>query len=283
MKITIAPPQDSEPVTQYLVEQTFSNKWEHGKSQRCNTNTITDPMLEPMKVSGSFVKVQREAKYDMNGVRLVTSANEMLKGPELVFDYARPTVRIEQNVGSLGLSTMCGMVNTVNGYPIWGCPARCVKLETAGWERKVYYSCCFFYTRFFEFAVDLYNVDADGNQIGFDKLVDDAGSMCLAGKWCTDKSSSNYLNFVISASVSDTTTSNVLTLPQINFNRYKDMNNEPATVVLDGAGRPANAPYVRVSSDGSVVDSGTAWSPAKAVVQYYRESDFFELGIPAAF
>jgi hypothetical protein len=274
INIRIDQEKTGDPAVFYLVECVFSNKWEDGKSLRCNNTPIEDPLMEPMKVSGSFSRAQWEAKYDQNGAHLVTSANEPITGPGVTFDYVKPSVRIEQNVASLGLSTFAEMVNTVNAFPLWGVPARCVRLTNAPWERKVHGSCGFFYTRIFEFEVDYYNHDKNGNPIGFDKEVYDSGSMCLRGQWVTDKDSSDYGKYKILAGVTSTTPETVLTIPQSDFMSYKDMNNEHARVFLDGHGRPANA---------ALVGGGTAGGPYSVVLKYHRESDFLLLGIPTDF
>lgn len=273
MSVRIDQEKQGDPAMFYLVEQVFSNRW---KNKRCQDTQIEDPLMEPMKISGSFNRAQWEAKYDRNGTRLVTSANEPITGAAVTFDYVRPTVRIEQNVASLGLSTFANMVNTVNASPLWGLPARCIKLVNAPWSRQVYASCSFFYTRSFEFEIDYYNQDKDGNPIGFDKEIYDSGSMCLRGQWITDSDSADYGKYKILASVSKTTPSTILAAKQADFMSYKDMNDEHARVFLDGHGRPANVGLVGA-------DTGTSGPPASAIVEYYRESNFLQLGIPTSF
>lgn len=280
MSVTIDQEKLGEPAAYYLVENVYSDKWEQGKSKRCNNTPVGDPLLEPQKVSGSFVRAQWEAKYDKDGVRLVTSANEPITGPGVTFDYVKPTIRIEQNVGNLGLSTFAAMVNTVNASALWGLPARCIKLANAPWERKVYGSCYFFYTRTFEFEVDNYNKDKDGNLIGFDREVYDAGSMCLRGQWMTDSTvTATYGKYKILADQTSTDPGTILTAPQSYFMAYKDMNNEAARVFLDGHGRPANVGLL--SAAGASL--GTAGAPATAICKYHRESNFLLLGVPTSF
>ena len=274
LSVKIDQEKRGDPAVFYLVETKFSNQYETTRYRRCNNNRIEDPLLEPMKVSGGFNRAQWEAKYDQNGAKLVTSANEPITGAAVTFDYVRPTVRIQQNVASLGLSTFANMVNTVNASSLWGVPARCVKLANASWERQVYGQCNYFYIRSFEFEVDYYNKDHSGNVIGFDKEVYDSGSMCLRGQWVTDSTSADYGKFKILSPVTSTETNTVLTVAQSNFMAYKDMNNEPARVFLDGHGRPANA---------GLVGGGTAGSPASATLKYYRASNFLLLGIPTSF
>jgi hypothetical protein len=298
MSVKIDQEVQGDPAQYYLVETTFSNHWNKGR--RCQDTPIQDPLLEPQQVQGSFTKAQWVAKYDGYGNKLITSANEPLTGAQVTFDYVRPTVSIKQNVANLGLSTFANMVNTVNQYPLWGCPARTIKLTNAPWERKVQGRCCYFYTRTFEFEIDFYNQDQDGNPIGFDHEVFDGQSMVLLGNWHTnatlppgDKTGTAdpyYGQYMIFASVSDTMPNGLgdygvlNSLSQNEFKPYKSMDNEKARVYLDGHGRPANAKWNRCDpKTGAILASGTAGPPASEVVQYYRESDFLQLGIPTVF
>jgi hypothetical protein len=273
LSVRIHQEREGDPAVYYLVEVTYSNKVESGQSRRCQNTSVDDPLMEPMKIGGSFGRTQWEAKYDKDGVRLVTSANEPITGPGVTFDYVRPTVRIEQNVANLGLASFANMVNTVNSAPLWGCPARCVKLANASWERRVYGKCGFFFTRSFEFEIDYYNCDKYGNAIGFDKEVYDSGSKCLRGKWITDTTDSFYGRFKLLSSISATDPSTILNTPESQFMTYKDMNNENARVFLDGYGRPANV---------SLAPSGQSGPPASAICRYYKESNFLLLGIPTS-
>ena len=296
MSVRIHQEKEGDPATYYLVEKTFSNKTEKGKSLRCQDTEIDDPLLEPMKISGNFGRTQWEAKYNMYGAKLVTSANEPITGPGVTFDYIRPTVRIEQNVANLGLATFANMTNTVNAYSLWGCSARCIKLASTSWERKVFGKCGFYFTRSFEFEIDYYNVDKDFNIIGFDKEVLDSGSKCLRGNWITDATDTYYGSFWIQGNTSYTDSNTVLNINESDFMAFKDLNSENSRVVLDGHGRPANAKIIvgstksgRVPLTGTGFDNppyttaaGVSGPPASAVCKYYRESDFLLLGIPTS-
>jgi hypothetical protein len=283
MSVRIDQEKTGDPAQYYLVECTYSNNWKSGKSQRCQNTSIDDPLLEPMKISGSFSKGQYLARYDKDKLRLVTSANETLYGPDCTFDYAKPTVHIEQNVGSLGLSTFAGMVNTVNDRPLWGVPTRCVKLVHASWDRKVYGQCNFFYTRAFEFEIDCYNKDTNGNLIGFDKEISDSGEKMLRGEWQTHEKLANgspnpdYGAYKILCSTKATTSSNLSTISEGDLVRVKDMNGEYSRMLLDGKGRPANARLIDAGGDS------VAGPNATKVLQYYQESNFLMLGIPVSF
>jgi hypothetical protein len=234
-------------------------------------------MLEPMRISGSFTQVQKEVQYDLDGNHLVNSAGEPFTGAQVTFQYARATVRIEQNVSSLGLSTFSSMINTVNQYPLWNCPARTVRLTNVPWERKVWQACYFFYVRTFEFEVDLYNKDADGMQIGFDHDIIDSGNLCLRGRWDVDSESSTYDTYVLAPGVPSALYRGYPINPG-DLIPYKNKDGDHSRVMLDGYGRPASA---RVTPNGG--GTITTDPPAHYVVQYYRESDFLQLGIPSSF
>jgi hypothetical protein len=130
--------------------------------------------LEPQKISGTFAKYTKEAVFDRNGNAIVTSSWERMKGPEVEFDHNRPAVRVEQNVVALDLATVAPMIDTVNDATLWGLAERTIKLTNFAWERKLYGSCNFYYTRVFDFDID-YNT--------WDRNLLDEGTKCLNGEW----------------------------------------------------------------------------------------------------
>jgi hypothetical protein len=292
MSVRVEQEREGDPAQYYRVECVFSNKWDgNARSMRCGDTEVGDPTLEPMRVSGGYSSYPWEARYDRHGNRLVTSANEPVTGAAVTFDYKLPTVHVEQNVMDLGLSTWSGMVNTVNDRPLWGVPARFVKLVNASWQRKIYGRCSFFYVRQFDFEVNNFIKDKDGDLIGHDREIWDTGSMCLRGRWVTDASHADYGAFMLLANTQATTAQEnddpfdgvekLSEVPMGDFMAYKDMNNEHTRVWLDGMGRPANATLVDRDYNPVTVPSGsTAGPPANWVVQYYPESNFLLLGIP---
>lgn len=165
---------DNEPNYHWKVTQTFSTKPPDDKKQRCQDNEIEDPLLEPQRVSGTFIKYTEEATIDRFGQPIMSSSHEQLKGPAVEFDANRLQVRIEQNVADLELDVLAGMVDTVNNAPIWGLPRRCVKLSAAPWEKKFYGTCYVYYTRTLEF---------DTNFNTFDRDILDEGTKVLEGHW----------------------------------------------------------------------------------------------------
>ncbi len=78
---------DSHPW--WLVEKTFSTR----PLKNCTEENFDDPLLEPQKVSGSFVKYTEEAVTDKDGNLLVSSSFEQFRGSKVEFDANRPTVK----------------------------------------------------------------------------------------------------------------------------------------------------------------------------------------------
>lgn len=223
-------------------------------SRRCMDESIEDPLLEPDRISGSFVKYTKEVVRDKNGNWIKSSSHELIRGPQVEFDHNRPSVVIERNIGSLGLETFSEMVDTVNDSTLWGLPARRIKLSNVNWTRNYVGTCDPYFTVTYEFDID-FN--------GFDKEALDEGTKVLHGHWETDQTGTGTglgTNWVLDQIDGQDPNPNN---PQ-HFDRYKDRYGENARVVLNGAGEPL-----------SVGDS-----PVFIQIAYYRESNFLLLGIP---
>ncbi len=159
----VTPVIRNEPNQDWLVEQTFSTK----PLSRCQDTSIEDPLLEPQRISGSSVRFTTHPDrtlIDKDGNPVVSSSHEPLSGLE--FDDNNHTVNISQNVASLGLGTIVAMVNTVNDAPLWGFAARKIKLSALSWERKLYGTCNFYYTRTFGFDTRDTTFDEVGRDLG---------------------------------------------------------------------------------------------------------------------
>lgn len=245
-EMRVTPILRNETNIYWHIEQTFATAGAR-QPRRCADQSIDDPLLEPAKISGSFVKYTKEATEDKDGNAIKNSAHEMVRGAAVEFDANRPTVVIEMNTGTLGLSNFASMVGTVNDDTLWELAARKVKLDNVSWSRQLYGLCNFYYTRRFEFSVD-FNT--------FDRPVTDEGTKVLHGEWAADGSWS-LLN--IDGSPPDKT-------DPTHFDRYKDKNDENARVLLDGNGEP--------------LTTGTPVSIPGGDVDYYPESDFTTLGLP---
>lgn len=137
-----------------MIEQTFSSKF---TSKRCQSSSYQNPLSEPDRIGGSFTKYQRETLFDRDGNPVLSSSHQPLLGIER--DDNRPNVTIEKNVSNLGLATWSPMIDTLNSSPLWGVPARCVKLSNVSWRRLLFGTCTYYFTVGYEFDVDYTTFD----------------------------------------------------------------------------------------------------------------------------
>jgi len=141
-------------------------------TNRCNTNTIENPLLEPQKISGNFKSRNVKTTRDRNGDLIQTTAFEPV---EVEFEEEEAEVTISQNVASLGLDTVTEMMNKVNSATMWGLAARKIKLSKFRWERKLYGVCNYYYTRTFGFDINFDTFDRSDIPNHSDKMI--------AGEW----------------------------------------------------------------------------------------------------
>lgn len=252
MRIEPLDHKDGDPVQLWGVTNYFTTI----PFKRCQDNQIDDPLLEPDRISGGFVKYTQEEAFDKDGNPIINAGYEFIKGPQVEFDRNRPTVRIEQNVVNLELNVFSQMIDRVNGDPLWGLPARTIKLSNISWERLIYGTCGYYYVRIFDFDV---NYDT------FDRTVLDEGRRIIAGEWETETDSNG--NEVIK------TPPNWIpygwadpTNPK-HFVEFKDLNGDPSSLIYDS------------NETGSIWD-GT-YLPSTVEVKRYKEANFLTLGIPA--
>ena len=252
----VVPAVDDERNTQFEVTNTFTTQpwWKF-----CPEQEISDPLLTPQRVSGSSVRYQEEVVYDKDGNPITNSAFELFHGPKAEFDKNRGQIKISQNVPNLDLATCEGLRDTVNAYPLWGLDARCIKLSDFSWERKFYGTCFVYYERNFTF-----DLKADG----FDRELLDEGTKVLRGQWITDLADENYGGYEADDDADSQDPKD--------FIRFVDFNGNPANVVLNGDGLPADL-------GNPVGTSPFAGGPGKIPVQYYQDGDLLQLGIPVQF
>jgi hypothetical protein len=248
--LRVTPIRSKKPNKYWIVENQFTTR----PMKRCFDTEIEDPLLEPDRIGGSFVKYTKEATEDRFGEKLKMSSHEMIRGPQAEFDANRPTVWIEQNVADLDLDTFSDMVDTVNDATLWGVGARKVKLSNVSWERLYKGICDFYYQRRFEFDIDFST---------FDRTVVDEGDKVLNGKWV----GADWTLVDIADGVPpDKENPN-------HFMRAIDRAGNPMHVLLDGNGEPLDVA-------DSPTGTATVSSPVGIDIEYYPESNFLELGIP---
>jgi len=245
MKVT--PVNTGEPNIWWEVEQTFSTK----PLNRCQDESVDDPLLEPPKISGSFARFQKEIERDRNNALIKSSSHEIVRGIEK--DASRPQVNISFNSPILALDTISSMIDGVNSVPMWGLTTRKIKLTTVSWERKMNGLCNYYYTKNLQFEVRYEGWDVED-------LVD-KGFKCLRGKW--NKSGTGD-----GATYSWEQDSGLDPEDPDHFIVAKDANDEnaPQETLLDGSGG-------RLTDPNSPVFLST--------VELYHEYNFLEYGVPA--
>ncbi len=200
----ITPVIDKEKQCFWIVEHLFTTR----PLNRCQDTSIENPLLEPDRLSGSFVRFTKEAVEDKDGRLLKSSSHERFRGAVVEIDDNRPTVTIEKNILILPLALASSQVDTLNDAPLWGLNVRMVKLSNVSWQRVLFGVCGFFFIVSYEFDIDFAT---------FDRRIPDEGTKRLnPDNPAADPS--NPDDFVI----------------------YKDANEEnagPTKALLDGAGQ----------------------------------------------
>jgi hypothetical protein len=210
---------------------------------RCQYQPVTDPLLEPQIIEGSFSKYTKEVSYDRFGALITNSAWELLRGQVVEFDFNRPSVTIEQVVADLNYDQCAAMVDTVNDTPIWGFPSRCVKLSDFKWSRLLYGQYATYWKRKFTFDVNI-DLDQFGNQSsGFDRTVLDEANKALHGQWSAD--GSTWMLLPIGGSPPDPAN-------PLHFDRLQDRFGNPMHAILNGFG----VPYSPTSESGNISACG---------------------------
>lgn len=273
--------KEGEPHKFWTVELTYSTR----PLKRCGDEQVEDPLLEPQRLSFGFFKTKEEATTDRFGVAILNSAHEVLRGPQVEFDWGYPTVVIEQNVPLLQYELLAALKNTVNANTLWGFPPRTIRLADAAGEEKYHGLCQRYYTRKFTFEIRYsYRFTADGELVhdSWDRDVLDEGTKVLNGRW---GSGSGETSGWIVERLSDGT------IPDpdnpSHFIRLKDRNGENMRGVLDGHGRPVDVSGVTTGTNifwtgtSSLADEESDDEPGTIHVEFYEEADFLLLGIPA--
>ncbi len=210
--------------------------------KNCYEQTITDPLLQPMKQSGSFQRDKAQGLQDRFGQAIHTSSWEVITGPQNEWDCDRPQVIIQQFVPMLQLEAFAPMVDCLNDRPLWGLPKRCWKLSTSPWEVLYRGVCEKYYTRTFTF---------DGDRKTWDRDIQDEGTKCLRGHWHPK----------VDVWVLDRLPAGCAGAGQLpnrfnpaSFVRVHDRNGNHMKVVLDGFGKPVVAENWTYTFQGSAAE-----------------------------
>lgn len=248
MKISIADHQRGEPTKHWIVELKFSTK----PLSQCQNDTIEDPLLQPAVLSGSFIKYVKEVLHDRNGNLITNSAFQRIRGKIMEFDHNRSTIQVEQNLADLQSALVAEYMDSVNDSPLWGFPARTVKLSGGSWSKKYYGTCNVYYSRTLSFDVDYTT---------FDRTAPDEGTKALHGQWSLTEDTWELIDIDGETPVASN---------PAHYSQYKDRNGENASVMLNGAGLPAE----------TTVGTGSTGEIGEIEISHYPGVNFLLLGIP---
>lgn len=231
---------ENEVNDHWLIDYKFTTR----PQSRCAVEGINNPLLEPDKISGTFVSGSTQAtKTDKDDTLIQTSSFE----PVLVeFDKNLPTVVIEQNKLDLDLDVFAPMVNTLNNAVLWGLATRKVKLDNVSWDRKLHGICTFYYTKRYEFSINPDTFDRDD--------IPNRGKKQIHGEWTDGVYAATDIDSK-PPDIDDAT----------HYIRATDKNeNLVDTFLVAATGLPSDVPTYLEN------------------VQHYAESNFLTLGIPSS-
>lgn len=281
----VEPEISDEPNRFWKVTKTFvSAGKDKDSTKRCKEQQIDDPLLKPQEVSGGWVKYMEEAVQDRNGTPILNSAWEQFHGPLIEFDANRDVVRIKQNVPDLQLALCESFKDVLNDAPLWGMPARCIKVSNFSWDKAYYGNCYAYYVRSWEFEIRTARDPVTNDVIsGFDRDLTDEGSKVISGQWFFHQPTKTWHWKIIPLDPADQAVATVDNPDRNNpssYIRFKDRNGDVAHVILDGYGYPAGA---SLDPPISPVTGGTGGPPGKIHIEKYDEGNLLLLGIPTTF
>lgn len=217
---SIKPRATKGPNTLFDHEYKFTNK--PPEVPKCQDQTATNPLLEPMQLSGSFSKYQEEGRLDRFGRRITSSSWEPIRGKQNEWDASRPGVQIVQNVPLLELPLLSWLIDCVNDLAMWGLPSRCVKLSSITWEEKYYGQCFKYFTRTLNFET---------NRKTWDREMQDEGTKVLNGRWTRNH---HWELLPVGGKPADR-------FNPSHFIKFPDYNGNHINGVLNGRGLPAGS------------------------------------------
>ncbi len=120
--------------------------------ERCEDSQWDDPLDEPLKISGSFLKRTKPADKDRNGDPILNAVEEPFV-PAIEKPDAIDTLVISGNFADIDLLLRKQFINTVNVAPIWGLLARELRMSRWDWSIAYYGQCNAYVPQTFEFEI----------------------------------------------------------------------------------------------------------------------------------
>jgi len=237
----------------WTITQRATNKPAPDDKQRCPSDPVEDPLLEPPKVSGSFVNFSEEATHDRFGIPILSSSHEMIRGAQVEFESGTMSLRIEQNVATNYQAVVlpATLMHYVNSEPIWGLSARTVRLSGWSFDRKFHGQCQIYYTRVLEFSIKFDTHDRE---------VVDEGNKVLNGHWETLPANEDNPTPRRLWILDDIGGSPPNHLNPTHFIAFKTPDGENGKAILDGSGKPYYPTVAQTLGAQTAVQLAGAWA-----------------------
>ncbi len=155
----------------WTVTVTHSTKQQNTRN---TTTQFTNPLAEPVKISGSFQRGTRIVDRERDGKILMNSSEEPFK---LEVPYGHDTLVLEINTATIALLQRAKAMFKTNKLTIWGLPAYALLLTQWNYDILWYGRNPYAKNRL-EFEIS-YDVDKDNNFIGWDRSILDEGFRIL--------------------------------------------------------------------------------------------------------
>lgn len=257
---------EGERANYSIVEIHFTTK----PIKRCQDTQIENPLLEPPKISGSFIEQTMKAVYDIALNPVMNSAGERM---DVEIEASSLTVDISVNVDESPISLIATMLHKLNDAELWGLPAKCIKLSTASWETLYWGVCTKYYKLNMGFKIRApYSIDSgipirrkknpgDPTSTEYEWVVEPGNVTTTVGGWvyaAYDRSAGRVRQPGANAS------------SQMNTILQRDqMGDTVDGFLLDGKGKQA----VRDPNTG-------LYNSAIVIFEFYKTANLLELPIP---
>lgn len=217
--------------------------------QDCIAEGTDNPLAVPDRIRVETINYNKEAVYDRFDQPILNSAWEQIRGHQVEFDNHRLRVYVEQNSAALDLDLIQSLMHHLNNAPLWGFPARTIKLSQFEGEPKYTGNCTKYHLRRLVFDI------ADD----FDRCILDEGTKALRGKWDKNPASLTYGQYVLGTFVNPFTAAVVRVDPNNprDFVQYKDWEGQPTRVILNGNGRPYDPVFGNMTGSISAASNAT--------------------------
>lgn len=241
---------------------------------RCQTQQIENPLLEPPRLSGSYVREVRRARVDRHGEIPRSISSEPVTGQDMDVPESRPTVHVEITQLNHNLDVITSMTNTLNDAPLWGLSPRKVFFSDVSWRRFMYGTCTFYFVMGLDFEINFRT---------FDRTIGDVSRLRLAkhiflaaknaGLTPDDIDPTTIVGSIAWSNTKEPRWEGPPVKIKDNPRNYEEAQDE----------KGGQLGYVHLDDWGMQMYPGSPRPPGKIKLELLPESNFLLLGIPVAF